>query len=97
MSKRDDGGPAYPTARFDNALRDEPVGFYGMSLRDWFAGQALQGFLADSSQRLIAEALESDLDRPLIQDARAKASIVNHQLAAGCFALANAMIAERSK
>jgi hypothetical protein len=39
MSKIDDGGPAFPT---------EPNRFYfhhGMSLRDWFAGQALIGLL----------------------------------------------------
>lgn len=38
MAERDDGGPAFPVplnARF------------GMSLRDWFAGQALAGLLAN--------------------------------------------------
>lgn len=34
----DDGGPAFPAETFD-------VG--GMSLRDWFAGQALAGICAD--------------------------------------------------
>ncbi len=34
------GGPAYPT----NAIRDS--GFSGMSLRDWFAGMAMQGMYA---------------------------------------------------
>ena len=36
---RDDGGPAFPlmgTAPEDG----NPVEFHGMSLRDWFAGQA---------------------------------------------------------
>lgn len=36
-----DGGPAFPTEKFDNMLRDEPVGYHGMSLRDYFAGQAI--------------------------------------------------------
>jgi hypothetical protein len=36
MSKKPDGGPAYPTAARG-----------GMSLRDWFAGMALQGMLAN--------------------------------------------------
>ena len=38
MSERDDGGPAFPgvTDRYGN----------GMTLRDWFAGQALVGLLA---------------------------------------------------
>ena len=34
MSKKDDGGAAFP---MENVLWD------GMSLRDWFAGQALAG------------------------------------------------------
>lgn len=34
-----DGGPAFPT---QNGTRNDP----GMSLRDWFAGMALQGMLA---------------------------------------------------
>ena len=37
--KRDDGGPAFPIGMF------QP----GMTLRDWFAGQALVGFMEASS------------------------------------------------
>lgn len=40
------GGPVFPV---DAAMRDgygQPIDFPGMSLRDWFAGQALQGILA---------------------------------------------------
>ena len=39
MSIPDNGGPAYPS---QNGHYFEP----GMTLRDWFAGQALQGLLA---------------------------------------------------
>ena len=41
MSTIDDGGPAFPV----------PSGWVskGMSLRDWFAGQALAGLLADTN------------------------------------------------
>jgi hypothetical protein len=46
MSKINDGGPAFPTHGFvqigDNAV---PTADGGMSLRDWFAGQALAGML----------------------------------------------------
>lgn len=35
-----EGGPAFPVA-----VKDD-VEFKGMSLRDWFAGQALMGFMA---------------------------------------------------
>lgn len=46
MSKEGDGGPAYPvsTNREDEVL----CGHRGMSLRDYFAGQALVGLLAHS-------------------------------------------------
>lgn len=40
--KIDDGGPAFPT---ENSAAHHP----GMSLRDWFAGQALAGLLSDAS------------------------------------------------
>tara|TARA_R110000803_G_scaffold43701_4_gene93033 strand:+ start:7768 stop:7998 length:231 start_codon:yes stop_codon:yes gene_type:complete len=41
MSKQiDDGGPAYPTPEGDTAQPES-----GMTLRDWFAGQALVGDL----------------------------------------------------
>jgi hypothetical protein len=48
---KSDGGPAFPraahwsdggSARFDHGAQD------GMTLRDWFAGQALAGMLAYS-------------------------------------------------
>lgn len=41
----EDGGPAFPRAGFDgpdNGESSQP----GMSLRDWFAGMALQGYLS---------------------------------------------------
>lgn len=45
MSTPNDGGPAFPWREEDGA------GGYnqhvGMSLRDWFAGQALEGILAE--------------------------------------------------
>ena len=40
VSARDDGGPAYPVA--STILANS----YGMTLRDWFAGQALAGIYA---------------------------------------------------
>jgi hypothetical protein len=40
MSKTDDGGPAFPVTW------DFVDGETGMSLRDWFAGQALAGLAA---------------------------------------------------
>lgn len=40
MGERENGGPAFPVATAKH-LHNE-----GMSLRDWFAGQALAGWLA---------------------------------------------------
>ena len=42
MSERKDGGPAFPVPTDDYA-----PGRSGMSLRDWFAGQALMGWVSD--------------------------------------------------
>lgn len=41
----DDGGPAFPP------MHDPETHASGMSLRDWFAGRALAGLLAHSSDR----------------------------------------------
>jgi hypothetical protein len=45
----DNGGPAFPQNMVDmgNGPEDPgPFGLGGMSLRDWFAGKALAGYLA---------------------------------------------------
>ena len=47
MSKANDGGPAFPALY---PIEDE-TGRLGMSLRDWFAGQALAGLLANPTLR----------------------------------------------
>jgi hypothetical protein len=49
MSKINDGGPAFAALKVD--VWDNPYLAGGMSLRDWFAGQALIGI-----------AIEADLD-----------------------------------
>lgn len=47
MDKINDGGPAFP---YDNWEGDgQPDCNPGMSLRDWFAGMALQGYLSAHS------------------------------------------------
>lgn len=43
--KKNDGGPAFPRAGFDGPDMYDS-GWDGMTLRDWFAGQALAGLLA---------------------------------------------------
>jgi len=44
--EKDDGGPAFPHQPMDSTGFPEHEAFHGMSLRDWFAGQALVGVLA---------------------------------------------------
>ncbi len=46
MSKINDGGPAFPVPP-DEGQWDQSH-YHGMSLRDWFAGEALCGFFANS-------------------------------------------------
>ena len=46
MGQTNNGGPAFPSDRF---------GELGMSLRDYFAGQALTGLLANPEQATDAE------------------------------------------
>lgn len=46
MSK-DTGGPAFPTA---DANREEDYGTRGMTLRDYFAAKAMNGYLSNAWQ-----------------------------------------------
>jgi hypothetical protein len=45
-SKRNDGGQAFPM--IDVAIDGNAIGSAGMSLRDWFAGQALAAWVASA-------------------------------------------------
>jgi hypothetical protein len=47
MSEINTGGPAFPAAVTVSASGDVYHGFDGMTLRDWFAGQALAGICAN--------------------------------------------------
>lgn len=49
MSTINDGGPAFPHQDWDPAIHAQRRE-HGMSLRDWFAGQALAGMCADPSR-----------------------------------------------
>jgi len=47
MAYKNNGGPAFPAvATFEDGLKSFNNQIHGMSLRDWFAGMALQGILA---------------------------------------------------
>jgi hypothetical protein len=86
----DDGGPAFPSGESFH-VKDVITGlstkhskgaFYdGMSLRDWFAGQALAGLLASLTEE------EQGQEKPL--------SVWSKRLALASYSYADAMIAAR--
>lgn len=83
MADHDDGGPAYPIPVDDRpgAYEAHP----GMSLRDWFAGQALAGLCGNPGG-------------PFQANERSGWAIVNCSpefIADECYKLADAMIAAK--
>ena len=61
MSKEKDGGPAFPQHYTDRGNGIHPgcdYGEGGMTLRDWFAGQALKGWFSscvDPTREAVAQ------------------------------------------
>jgi hypothetical protein len=80
MSAQDNGGPAFPG--FKDGL---PVP--GMDLRDWFAGQALAG--------LMAECNENDNARSAL--AKKRGMSIDQTRTSQAYQIADAMLAERKK
>lgn len=77
-----DGGPAFPSGEVeDNFNENKHAMFTGMSLRDWFAGQALVGLAGMDLTSLKNE--EPD--------------VVLALMARSAYVLADAMLAERMK
>lgn len=83
MSAWTDGGPAFVVTQDPERERCDP----GMSKRDWFAGQALAGLLANPSGPVQANCLNGwDL-----------VNCTPEKVARLCGEMADAMLAERSK
>ena len=78
MSEKKDGGPAFPR-QGEGCFRPE-YHVSGMSLRDWFAGQALNGMLVDPGRMEIPRRSDEEGLR---------------QLAGWAYRFADAMIAKR--
>ena len=55
MSDDKYGGPAFPRASSNYAQPQD-----GMSLRDWFAGQALAGIMANSKLMIVLDEKKQD-------------------------------------
>ena len=80
MSERDDGGPAFPIPA------DEPGNTYtGMSLRDYFAGQALAGICANP-----------DISK-WCADNEMKTQFVRADYVMSAYEIADMVLAERAK
>ncbi len=71
MTKKDDGGPAFPNSGGSDSVL---YASYGMFLRDWFAGQALSAMGVSLSEGLAPGAYP-------IQAARAAYNIADAMLA----------------
>lgn len=81
MSK-ETGGPAFPEVLAVDAAGDIHAGDPGMMLRDYFAAKAMQGELSSQSN-------DDDVTYDTIGDIKG--------LAVWCYAMADAMLAERAK
>src|SRR5262245_8393469 len=88
MSKIDDGGPAFPLNSPSGTPEYMPVRD-GMSLRDWFAGQALVGCT-------IGISLGGEGAQALVEMAKEQRITPKEVLANICLGYADAMIAARS-
>lgn len=81
MTQKPDGGPAYPATETHEYFGDH--GHIGMSLRDYFAGQALAGIMERMMQQVDAGHHNSD------------AAEIEKGIAILSYSLADAMIAAR--
>jgi hypothetical protein len=86
MTHRQDSPPATPY----EAIPTQTC----MTLRDYFAGQALAGFLSNGAQRTLNEAHKQAPDF-LGMGPTERAAVLNEQLAIGCYQIADAMLAYR--
>ena len=64
----DDGGAAFPSSN-DEAVQYNWIN-YGMSLRDWFAGQALSNYASDYPAKEAARLAYADADAMLAERMR---------------------------
>jgi hypothetical protein len=87
-----DGGPAFPMTGEEchNLRYSQP----GMTLRDYFAGQALAGFVGEWEKEIRLEGTDDICDAKRRESER---DIWFKQTAFTCFAYADAMLAARKE
>lgn len=104
VQMRKDGGSAFPTGEM--VASESAAHSYrpGMSLRDYFAAQALQGLLVaqsnldDSDEESVSWALSCGIGEELsYHHSDGKPYTWEEMLAENCYGLADAMLAERNK
>ena len=57
MNTPQDGGPAFPAIEYETTPGTFKAG--GMTLRDWFAGQALTHYASEYQDRMVAKDIAS--------------------------------------
>ncbi len=83
-TKHDDGDPAFPV--FPETGNGHAAAFRGMSLRDYFAGQALTAMVAGDGARMVAA-----------RDERYDETNWREIVASNAYDFADAMLAERER
>lgn len=92
MSEQSDGGPAMPV----NERNDDGTHFHthkGLSLRDYFAGQAISGLLFDKARTTALK--EKLFDENPQMTAGEAVSRINHIVCTDAYAIADAMLQAR--
>lgn len=102
MSTKPDGGPAFPGISHsygENEIVDghsQPYTglstYEGMTVRDWFAGLAMQGSIADGALQRISASVAKESDSI---NAATVAHLTNQLLASMTYEIADAMLEAR--
>ncbi len=104
----DEGGPAFPFKfASESYINQAPIVSYGMTLRDWFAGQAMQAMVGSyrKTMRGVENAQtdsEGDLcgpDRDMLLDRNGVTGEYDGatEVATDAYAIADAMLAARKR
>lgn len=88
-STTNDGGPAFPVTASTGDPRDGVYCRDGMSLRDWFAGQALAGYARSLLTQYASDVLCKLNERHGVS--------TSDTIATMAYELSDAMLAERNK